>query len=169
MINRRKFIGITSKIGVGSLLWPALIEKALAVEADSPTRSINDVKHIVILMQENRSFDHYFGTMKGVRGFGDRFPIPLESGKRAFFQSDGEHIIPPFRANFKTSNAALVKPTPHDFPDMQAAWNQGKYGFWPKFKTPFSMAYYTREEIPFQYALADAFTISDAYHCSIAT
>ncbi|MHA4843119.1 phosphocholine-specific phospholipase C [Flavitalea antarctica] len=169
MINRRKFIGITSKIGVGSLLWPALIEKALAVEADSPTRSINDVKHIVILMQENRSFDHYFGTMKGVRGFGDRFPIPLESGKRAFFQSDGEHIIPPFRANFKTSNAALVKPTPHDFPDMQAAWNQGKYGFWPKCKTPFSMAYYTREEIPFQYALADAFTISDAYHCSIAT
>jgi phospholipase C len=169
MIDRRKFIGISSRIGTGSLLWSALIEKALAVEADSPTRTINDVKHIVILMQENRSFDHYFGTMKGVRGFGDRFPIPLESGKRAFFQSDGENIIPPFRANLKTSNAALVKPTPHDFPDMQAAWNQGKYGFWPKFKTPFSMAYYTREEIPFQYALADAFTISDAHHCSIAT
>jgi phospholipase C len=169
MINRRKFIGISSRIGMGSILWSALIEKALAVEADSPTRSINDVKHIVILMQENRSFDHYFGTMKGVRGFGDRFPIPLESGQRAFSQSDGQTIVPPFRANFKTSNAALVKPTPHDFPDMQAAWNQGKYGFWPKFKTPYSMAYYTREEIPFQYALADAFTISDAYHCSIAT
>ncbi|WP_461396685.1 phosphocholine-specific phospholipase C [Flavitalea sp.] len=160
---------MSSTIGMGSLLWPALIEKALAVEADSSTRSINDVKHIVILMQENRSFDHYFGTMKGVRGFGDRFPIPLESGKRAFFQSDGSKTIPPYRANLRTSNAALVKPTPHDFPDMQAAWNQGKYGFWPKFKTPHSMAYYTREEIPFQYALADAFTISDAYHCSIAT
>ena len=120
-------------------------------------------------MQENRSFDHYFGTMKGVRGFGDRFPIPLESGKRVFFQSDGSKIIPPYRANVRTSNAALVKPTPHDFPDMQAAWNQGKYGSWPQFKTPHSMAYYTREEIPFQYALAEAFTISDAHHCSIAT
>ncbi len=47
------------------------------------TGTIKDVKHIVILMQENRGFDHYFGTMRGVRGFGDRFPIPLESGKRS--------------------------------------------------------------------------------------
>ena len=169
MIDRRKFIRISSQVGLGSLMWPALIEKALAVEANYKTGTIKDVKNIVILMQENRSFDHYFGTMKGVRGFGDRFPVPLESGKRAFHQSDGDKIIPPYRANVRTSNAAIIKPTPHDLPDMQAAWNQGKYGFWPKFKTPYSMAYYTREEIPFQYALADAFTISDAYHCSIAT
>jgi phospholipase C len=120
-------------------------------------------------MQENRSFDHYFGTMKGVRGFGDRFPIPLESGQRAFFQSDGKKIIPPYHADKKKTNAALIAGTPHDFPDMQAAWNQGKYGFWPLFKTPYSMAYYTREEIPYQYALAESFTISDAYHCSVAT
>ena len=35
------------------------------------TGTIADVKHVVILMQENRSFDHYFGTLRGVRGFGD--------------------------------------------------------------------------------------------------
>ena len=66
-------------------------------------------------------------------------------------------------------NAALIKGTPYDFADMQAAWNQGKYGFCPLFKTPFSMAYYTREEIPFQYALAESFTISDSHHCSKAS
>lgn len=168
-LNRRKFIKLSSGAGLAAAVWPSLIQKALAVEAHNATRSIKDVEHIVILMQENRSFDHYFGTMKGVRGFGDRFPIPLESGQRAFYQSDGQKIVPPYRADRKTSNAALIKGTPHNFADMQAAWNQGKYGFWPLFKTPYSMAYYTREEIPFQYALAEAFTISDAHHCSVAT
>ncbi|PSL23236.1 phospholipase C [Dyadobacter jiangsuensis] len=156
-------------VGAALNLVPPLIRKALAVKAYSPTKTIQDVQHVVILMQENRSFDHYFGAMRGVRGFGDRFPIPLESGKRAFVQSDGKRDYSPYRADKKTVNAALVNGTPHDFPDTQAAWNQGKYGFWPMFKTPYSMAYYTREEIPFQYALAEAFTISDAYHCSIAT
>lgn len=167
-INRRKFIKLSAGAGVAAAAWSGLLRQALAVEANNATRSIKDVKHIVILMQENRSFDHYFGTMKGVRGFGDRFPIPLETGQRAFYQSDGQKIISPYRADRRTSNAALIKGTPHDFADTQAAWNQGKYGFWPMYKTPFSMAYYTREEIPFQYALAEAFTISDAHHCSIA-
>lgn len=155
--------------GAALNLLPPLIRKALAVRAYSPTKTIQDVQHVVILMQENRSFDHYFGAMRGVRGFGDRFPIPLESGRRAFIQSDGKREYSPYRADRKTVNAALVNGTPHDFPDTQAAWNQGKYGFWPMFKTPYSMAYYTREEIPFQYALAESFTICDAYYCSVAT
>lgn len=171
-IDRRKFLKMSAgAAGAGAALnlLPPLIRKALAVKAYSPTKTIQDVQHVVILMQENRSFDHYFGAMRGVRGFGDRFPIPLESGKRAFVQSDGKREYSPYRADKKTVNAALVNGTPHDFPDTQAAWNQGKYGFWPMFKTPYSMAYYTREEIPFQYALAESFTICDAYYCSIAT
>ncbi|TDE12025.1 phosphocholine-specific phospholipase C [Dyadobacter psychrotolerans] len=168
-MNRRKFLRMSATAGAALNMLPPLIRKALAVDAHNLSKSIKDVEHIVILMQENRSFDHYFGSMKGVRGFGDRFPIPLESGKRVFLQSDGKREIAPYRADKKTVNAALINGTPHDFPDTQAAWNQGKYGFWPMFKTPYSMAYYTREEIPFQYALAESFTISDAYHCSVAT
>ena len=83
-LNRRKFLKLSAGAGMASAALPTLIQKALAVEAYNVTRSIKDVQHIVILMQENRSFDHYFGTMKGVRGFGDRFPIPLESGQRVF-------------------------------------------------------------------------------------
>lgn len=167
-LDRRKFIKL-STAATATTIWASWLQEVLGVEANNVTGTIRDVEHIVILMQENRSFDHYFGTMKGARGFGDRFPIPLESGQRAFFQSDGKKIIPPYRADKKKSNAALINVTPHDFPDTQAAWNQGKYGFWPKFKTPYSMAYYTREEIPFQYALAEAFTLCDAHHCSIAS
>lgn len=158
---------MSSEAGLISALWPSLIQKALSVNAYNKEGSIEDVKHIVILMQENRSFDHYFGTMKGVRGYGDRFPIPLESGKRVFDQTDGEKVVRPYHADKNSSNAALISGTPHNFADAQAAWNQGKFGQWPLFKTPYSMAYYTRAEIPFQYALAESFTISDAYHCSV--
>ena len=35
------------------------------------TRRSSDIRHVVILMQENRSFDHYYGTLSGVRGFSD--------------------------------------------------------------------------------------------------
>src|SRR5580692_6762240 len=99
------------------------------------TGTIADVQHIVILMQENRAFDHYFGTLRGVRGFGDRFPIPLASGKPTWFQSDGTREIPPYHLDSTKVNALLVPDTPHSYSDMQAAWNQGKYGFWPKYKT----------------------------------
>src|SRR3546814_8723373 len=110
-LHRRDFIKLSATAGLTGALWEPLLQRALAVEAHNATRSINDVEHIVILMQENRSFDHYFGTMKGVRGFGDRFAVPLKSGERAFHQSDGKKIIPPYHADGKTSNAALVQGT----------------------------------------------------------
>jgi phospholipase C len=120
-------------------------------------------------MLENRSFDHYFGTLRGVRGFSDRHPVPLASGKPVWNQSDGEHEMAPFHLDTKSTSALRVPDTPHTFADAQAAWNQGRFGFWPKFKTPMSMGYYRREDIPFQFALAEAFTICDAYHCSLMT
>ena len=120
-------------------------------------------------MQENRGFDHYFGTMKGVRGFGDRFPVPLESGKPVWYQSNGAVEIAPFHLDPKKFNALLAPSTTHSFADSQAAWNQGKFGNWPKYKKDNSMGYYKREDIPFQFALAEAFTLCDAYHCSITS
>ena len=93
----------------------------------------------------------------------------FRSGKPVWYQSDGETEIPPFHLNTKNTSALRVPSTPHTFNNAQAAWNQGKFGFWPKFKTPMSMGYYHREDIPFQFALADAFTICDAHHCSVTT
>ncbi|ACB97170.1 phosphocholine-specific phospholipase C [Beijerinckia indica] len=166
--TRRDFVRLAAGTAALSPL-PLSIRKALAIPASVKTGTIKDVKHIVILMQENRSFDHYFGTMRGVRGFGDRFPIPLASGKPVWYESDGTREITPYHLDQNTMNAALIPSTPHSFSNTQAAWNQGKYGFWPVFKNQYSMGYYTRNEIPFQYALAEAFTICDGYHCSVAT
>ena len=166
----RKSAGAIGAASALTMLPPA-IRKALAVEAAVDTGTIKDIKHVVILMQENRSFDHYFGTLRGVRGFGDRFPIPLASGKSVYFQPDpnGGPDIPPFRRDSRIANALIGSGTPHNFPDQQAAWSQGKMDRWIQFKNQATMGYYLREDIPFQFALADAFTVCDGYHCSILT
>ena len=166
--SRRDFLKAASVAGTAAA-FHASIGRALAIPARRTTGTIKDVRHIVILMQENRSFDHYFGTMKGVRGFGDRHPIPLPGDKTVWWQNNGVRDLPPFHLDTARTNALKVPGTPHSFSDAQAAWNQGKFGLWPKFKTDYSMGYYKREDIPFQFALAEAFTICDAYHCSITT
>jgi phospholipase C len=169
-LARREFLKKSAQaLGAASAFsaLPAVLQRALAIAPNQETGTIQDVKHVVILMQENRSFDHYFGTLRGVRGFGDRIPVPLASGKPVWFQSNGAVEVPPFRLDSRTMNALLVGDVPHTYPDAQAAWNQGKFGEWPRYKTDRSMGHYHREDIPFQFALAEAFTICDAYHCSL--
>jgi phospholipase C len=168
MTDRRSVLRASLGLAAGGLV-PDSIARALAIPADVRTGSVRDVRHVVILMMENRGFDHYFGTLNGVRGFGDPHPVPLESGKPVWFQSDGAREIPPYHLDTATTSALRVPGTPHAFNNAQAAWNQGKFGFWPKYKTQFSMGHYQRRDLPYQFALADAFTICDAYHCSITT
>ncbi len=170
--SRRQFLklaaGTAAAVATSGLL-PASIARALAIPADRTQGSINDIAHVVILMMENRAFDHYFGTLKGVRGFGDPHPIPLPNGKSVWHQSDGIREIPPFHLDTATTTALLVPMTPHSFKDSQAAWGQGRINEWPRHKTGFSMGHYQREDIPFQFALAETFTICDNYHCQITT
>lgn len=99
MITRRKFLNYSLNMGFGAAAlatFPSSIQKALAIPANNKTGTIQDVEHVIILMQENRSFDHYFGTLKGVRGFADRFTIPLPSGRRVWEQlrSNGQVLTP---------------------------------------------------------------------------
>jgi phospholipase C len=170
--DRRSFLrNVATTAGAAASLsvFPLSIQRALAATANNATGTIQDIQHVVILMQENRGFDHYFGTLKGVRGFGDRFPIPLQSGKPVWFQSDGTKEIPPYHLDSTKNNALLMPDMPHSYSDTQIAWNQGKFGFWPQYKTQYAMGHYQRADIPFQFALAEAFTICDAYHTSVTT
>jgi phospholipase C len=203
--NRREFLqlmGITAVTGALN----TNIAKALSIPANNRTGTIRDVEHIVILMQENRPFDHQFGTLRGVRGFSDpraaKINLPLQSGTGTtqvpvFLQpagatnvasgfgvsrnygdlggpADGAPVIPPFRVNPESISAGLKSlgltyfpGTDHGWETTQLAWNQGQYDSWAIQKGPIAMSYMTRVDIPYHYALADAFTIGDAYHCSI--
>jgi phospholipase C len=148
-----------------SALSPS-IERAAAIPANRRTGSLRDVEHIVVLMQENRSFDHYFGTLRGVRGFGDPRPVTLPSGKPVWYQSDGTKDVLPFRPAGDDLGLKFIQDLAHGWNDGHAAWHDGRYDQWVPVKTATAMAYLTRQDIPFHYALADAFTICDAYHCS---
>ena len=166
--DRRKFLAAAGGAAALSVLPPS-IARALAAPTVRRTGTIMDVDHVVILMQENRSFDHYFGTLRGMRGFGDRHTLPVPGDRTVWRQWDGQAEATPFHLDTSTSNAIWTPGTPHTFGDAQAAWGQGRLDQWPRFKTRAAMGYYRREDLPFQFALAEAFTLSDAHHCSIAT
>jgi phospholipase C len=146
---------------------PAGIARALALPANRRTGSILDVEHVVILMQENRSFDHYFGTMRGVRGYGDPRPVALAGGKSVFHQPtpDGQGAILPFHMDSATTSGQLIKSLDHSWKGDAAEW--ARYDVWIKHKTPLTMGHFRREDIPYYHALADAFTVADGYHASI--
>ncbi|RJF87550.1 phospholipase C, phosphocholine-specific [Oleomonas cavernae] len=168
--NRRDFLkGVSAIAGMAATMsaFPPVIREALAIPANNATKSIQDVEHVVILMQENRSFDNYFGTMSGVRGFGDRFPIPLPGGRNVFQQSNGTRVVEPYHLDATQGNAQRVSGTPHSWGDAQAAWDNGRMAEWPRYKRDWSMGHYEQAELDFQYALANAFTLCDAYHCSL--
>ena len=153
--------------------FPPAIRRALAIDANNVTGTINDVEHVVLLMLENRSFDAYFGTFKGVRGYGDRFPVPSQTGKNIFYQNYTKtgvtSTLVPYHLDETKGNAIRAGGTPHTWSDAQAAWDNGRMNAWPTAKTPLSMGYYDNAEVPFHRALADAFTICDAYHCGMHT
>jgi phospholipase C len=178
MQDRRSFIrAMMASAGAAAAFTPA-IARALEIPADRRTGTLQDVAHVVILTQENRSFDHYFGTMRGVRGYGDRFAIPAPplpgAADRTVLLQPNEHadaepaLIAPFRLDTAT-DFRLYRPlgTPHGFTDSQAAWDNGRMGAWPRAKHNHAMAHFTREDLPFQYALAEAFTLCDAYHSAM--
>ncbi|AIS01536.1 phosphocholine-specific phospholipase C [Streptomyces glaucescens] len=164
-VNRRRFLQIAGATTAFSALAGS-IERAAAVPADRRSGTIQDVEHIVVLMQENRSFDHYFGKLRGVRGFGDPRPVTLGNGKPVWHQPDGARDVLPFHPDADDLGMQFLEGLPHGWTDGQQAYHGGKYDQWIPAKGTTTMAYLTREDIPFHYALADAFTVCDAYHCS---
>jgi phospholipase C len=144
-VTRRSFLKAgAAAVGagvVGSTLDPSqarLIDTALAASSGG---TLSDVKHVVILMQENRSFDHYFGTMPGVRGFQDTRSYssfaggPATGGPGVFHQSTagtgftvgGQSAIDPFElvSNPPTVDGQTTNDITHDWGPQHLAWHDG--------------------------------------------
>ncbi len=157
---------------------PPSIQRALAIEPLSGTTYL-DAEHVVFLMQENRSFDHAYGSLRGVRGFNDPRAITLPNGLPIWAQSNAQgESFAPFRLDIKNTKATWMGSLPHGWKDMVHARNDGKMDTWleakkagnPEYRhMPLTMGYYDREDIPFYYALADAFTVCDHHFCSSLT
>src|SRR3979490_2828927 len=165
--DRREFLKLLSTAAPAPA-FPASISRALAMPANHRTGSLNDVEHVVFMMQENRSFDHYFGTLSGVRGFGDPRAVKLTTGNSVFYQpNDAGGYVLPFHPNAPDLGMQFLEDLAHDWTTGHLAWNQGNYDQWVPAKTHITMAHLQRGDIPYHYALADAFTICDAYHSSL--
>lgn len=172
--DRRRFLKLAATTGATAAAaggLPATIRKAMAIPPAHRTGTLRDVEHVVILMQENRAFDHYFGSLRGVRGFADPHAVSLPGGRSVWHQPDpsashGDYVLP-FHPQAANLGLQFVEDLPHGWNDTHAAWNNGRYDGWVPNKGATTMAYLTRQDIPFHYALADAFTVCDAYHCSI--
>ncbi|MFD1630774.1 phosphocholine-specific phospholipase C [Pseudopedobacter beijingensis] len=181
MDNRREFLRksilLSGAAGMASVL-PISIQKAMAIDPE-PGSTFLDAEHIVILMQENRSFDHCLGTLSGVRGFNDPRAVNLPDGKPVWYQTNAlGHTYAPFRLNIKDSKITWMGSLPHSRQSQVDAYNGGKYDKWLIAKRPgnknyrempLTLGYFTREDLPFHYAMADAFTVCDQNFCSAMT
>lgn len=158
---------------IGRSRLPASVHRRLA----EPMRSggLAAIEHVILLMQENRSFDHYYGTLRGVRGYGDRSVLRRRAGGTVMRQAGGPYgDVVSFSVRAAAADAGrtpsdiqYVGHLPHEFPDATRAWADGWWDAWVPNKTAATMTFYDRADIPLQYELAETFTTLDAYHCSI--
>ena len=172
--------------GPGSGALARLIDRALGHEAAGA--SLNDIEHVVILMQENRSFDHYFGTLSGVRGFSDpnalsqtvggqTHPVFDQFGYKPGAGPDPGGYLQPFRLlnDPPLKDGASTNDISHDWVPQHQSWNHGAMDGFVKAHLsadgashgPVTMGHFTRNELAFYYALADAFTVCDGYFSSV--
>lgn len=181
MGNRRDFIRQAALLSGGAGLWgtlPPAVKKAFSIDPE-PGSTFYDAEHVVILMQENRSFDHLFGSLRGVRGFNDPRAVRLPSGNRVWVQSGADSLsYLPFRLDIRDTRATWMSSLPHSWESQVAASRGGRHDGWLEAKRsgkqdfadmPLTMGFYNREDLPFYYALADAFTVCDQYFCSSLT
>ena len=163
--------------GIAGLV-PEAIQRAYAIEP-APGSTYLDAEHIVILMQENRSFDHALGTLRGVRGFNDPRALKLANGNSVFVQTDAAgDSYAPWRLDIRDTRVTWMGSLPHSRNSQVDAWNEGRHDGWLEAKRtdkkdyahlPLTMGHYTREDLPFYYAMADAFTVCDQNYCSVMT
>lgn len=185
-ISRREFleggVALSGAMALGRRLapsrWTSTVRRALAVPRAGS--DLGAIEHVVFLMQENRSFDHYFGSYKGVRGFDDHTASSLGAFAQPFAANTTRPpmgVQLPFHFDTTTGFDARTRDLSHDWLAEHLSRNDGKMDAFvkthmmPSIDGPsyglFTMGYYTREDLPYHYALADAFTICDHYFCSI--
>jgi phospholipase C len=138
------------------------------------TRPMDQIEHIVIFMQENRAFDHYYGTMQGVRGFNDRAATPVPSGMTTFYQpvnkSNLKQYMLPFHVDTLTTNAICMDAPTMDFPTDISMLDNGLYDAWNTARVPgMGMSFFNRSDLAYYYTLYDNFACGDQYFMSTYT
>ena len=149
-----------------------ILQYSLPISADS----LADIEHVVLFMQENRAFDHYFGTLAGVRGFSDP-NVQVNDGRSVWYQDVEANVtniadyLLPWYLNYEGGrfpNATqCMEAGSNGWQENQEALNYGLNDHWATNNTPWSWAHFKRSDIPVQFAIADGWTIGDMYQESV--
>ncbi|PSH60380.1 phospholipase C, phosphocholine-specific [Phyllobacterium endophyticum] len=187
IMDRREFIKMLGLAGTSASAFAAcssymqealaqstVIDDLLSAAAHCKLGSLKDIEHVIFLMQENRSFDHYYGTMRGVRGFGDPRPLRLRNGNPVFTQPNGTRkVIKPFQVRRGEESAGDYASKdfglPHSYDDGLKAVGSGWNDNWIAAKKNLTtMAHLdAAKDLSYYHKLIEAFTICDGYHCSV--
>ncbi len=170
-VSRRRFLSGSAAVAGGAAVAGLSPARASAATHGGRSGTIADVKHVIVLMQENRSFDHYYGSLGGVRSLDDKRLLTYPGGADVLTQpdvtrTDGGTLLP-WRMDTARFDSQEAGDLDHSWEGTHEAWNAGAWNRWVAAKGEETMGFFTRSDIPWQYALADAFTICDHYHCSI--
>ncbi len=131
---------------------------ALPIDTLGPDQPVGDeipIDHFVILMQENRSFDHYFGTMSGVEGFPDTYTNP---------DADGAPVAPFHETKLCIEDVA------HSWNASHRQYDDGKNDGFVVTNDPDgerALGYFDGSDLPFYWDLYSTFAMSDHHHCSV--
>ena len=131
-LSRRRFLAAAAGLA-GSLAFPGV---RFGRAAETP------IQHIVLVMQENRSFDHYFGLFPGVDGL-------------------------PRCAPAKEAPSMTLLDPPHDTDSARAEYHGGANDQFQLLGGGKTLAYYTGADLPYYWALAHRFTLCDRYFASV--
>ncbi|KAH8816010.1 non-hemolytic phospholipase C precursor [Xylogone sp. PMI_703] len=135
--------------------------------------SIKDIKHVVLFMQENRAFNHYFGTMAGVRGFSDPNAQINPDGKSVFYQEVipemsplTDHLLPFYlnaEGGYYLNATQCMQAGSNLWAPNHAALNGGLNNHWPMNNSQWSWGYFKKEDIPVHFGIAESWTVADMY------
>ena len=177
-LTRRELLKIGAVLGAAELAaqLPGCGTGKGSLGTPTPTSNcskLTDIEHVVIFIQENRSFDHYFGSYRGVRGFSDQ-SMAFQQPDPANSANSPAGVLLPFHLDTATQNAACTHDISHEWVPQHQSWNNGAMNGFVTSHLPINandavltMGYYTRADLPFFYGVADAFTICDNYFCSV--
>jgi phospholipase C len=179
--SRRDLLKIGAAAGAANLAAALLPGCGVGHNPPSPSPSpsssgcskLTDIEHVVIFIQENRSFDHYFGSYRGVRGFSEQSAAFQQPYPANTMNAPAGQLLP-FHLDTSKTNAACTHDITHDWLPQHQSWNNGAMDGFVTSRLPINandavlaMSYYNRADLPYYYAVADAFTLCDNYFCSV--
>jgi phospholipase C len=125
-------------------------------EPSTPSQPSGQIDHILFLIQENHTFDSYFGTYPGAEGFPQGIKVPLQPG--------GTPTIAPFHFTSR-----LTHDMPHKWAAAHEAMDGGKMdGFIQAEHSTDTMGYYDGTDLPNYWAYAGQFILADNFFSSLA-